>query len=91
MAPQYGALLAALLGPARGKPQSVGETGKSPVMDLHVFANGSRLERGENRPGAGRETFLGMEVLSELRPEDGGMLGVAVVRRNGLREGNDEK
>lgn len=49
MAPQYGALLASLLGPARGKPQSVGETGKSPVMDLHVLANGSRLERGENR------------------------------------------
>lgn len=75
MAPQYGALLAALLGPARGKPQSVGETGKSPVMDLHAFANGSRLERGENQPGTGRETFLGKEVLSELRPEDGGMFG----------------
>lgn len=43
------------------------------------------------RTGAGRETFLGKEVLSELRPEDGGMLGVAVVRRNGLCKGNDEK
>ena len=44
-------------------------------MDLHVFANGSRLGRGENQPGTGRETFLGKEVLSELRPEDGGMFG----------------
>ena len=27
------------------------------------------------RPSTGRETFLGEEVLSELRPEDGGMFG----------------
>lgn len=63
-----------MLGPARGKPQSIGETGKGPVTGLRVFANGGSVKRGEN-PGpapVGKPCRGGGKVLSELRPEDGG-------------------
>lgn len=73
--PPPGALLAAVFGPARRRPQSVGETGKGPITDLHVFANGGSVERG-GPPAVKKPSWRGGGgELFELRPEDGGMFG----------------
>lgn len=75
-APSRGASLAAVSGPAYGSIQSVEETGKDSVTDLHVFANGGSVECGGNPDQARVGEPSWRRKLPDLKPEDGGVLGV---------------